>query len=424
MNAAFFLPVWVRGNMRGLLDIEHLDMTLPLKDIKVLDFSHLLPGELTSALLRDLGADVVRVERVQPGLVKFLPPVVKGESLYFWCVHRDEKRLAVNLKSPKGVEIVHKMAAESDVLVENFRPGVMSRLGLGYGKLHAVNPKLVYLSISSYGQESAWSQRPGHDLNLQAETGTLWLSRGVDGRPQIPGTLLTDFTTALFAALSVVSGILQRNQTGKGKHLDVSMFDSTIYMQSLASVAQAYFNKMPQEADPSHRLDVANYNVFKCADGRYIAAAPLEPQFWESFCAKLGRADWAKLLPFGACPDIREELDKIFATRTMAEWITAFEDAECCVSPVNTMEEAIKFLPVHERNLFHTLVHPVLGDVPQLRAPLPFEQRYGEKTAANADIARSSAEMLASMGYTKSDIDALAAEKVIPALPVSTGPGL
>ncbi len=390
-------------------------MTLPLKDIKVLDFSHLLPGELTSALLRDLGAEVTRVERVQPGLVKFLPPIVKGESLYYWCVHRDEKRLALNLKNQKGVEIVHKLAKDADVLVENFRPGVMGRLGLGYGKLHAINPQMVYLSISSYGQESAWAQRPGHDLNLQAETGTLWLSRNEEGRPQIPGTLLTDFTTALFAALSVVSGVLQRNHTGKGRHLDVSMFDSTIYMQSLAGAAQAYFKKMPVEADPVHRADIANYNVFRCADGRYVAAAPLEPQFWETFCDKLHHPEWKNMLPFGPQQKIREELDKIFAEKTLAQWMEIFSEADCCVSPVNTMEEAIQYLPVRERNLFHTLTHPVLGELPQLRAPLPFEQRYGERTAARFDIAESSAEMLSHMGYSNKDIEALAAEKVIPA---------
>lgn len=389
-------------------------MTLPLKDIKVLDFSHLLPGELTSAILRDLGAEVIRVEKVQPGLVKFLPPIVKGESLYFWCVHRNEKRLALDLKNPKGVEVVQKLAAESDVLVENFRPGVMGRLGLGYGKLHGINPRLVYLSISSYGQHSAWAQKPGHDLNLQAETGTLWLSRNIDGQPQIPGTLLTDFTTALFAALSIVSGILQRNHTGKGKHLDVSMFDSTMYMQSLASAAQAYFKKMPAEADPAHRADIANYNIFKCADGRYIAAAPLEPQFWETFCEKLGRPEWKNTLPFGPRKDLREELDKIFAGKTMQQWMEIFGDADCCISPVNNMEEAIAFLPVKERNLFHTLLHPVLGEVPQLAAPLPFERHNAEATTANADIAESSVHVLRELGYSDKEIQSFAAERVIP----------
>jgi crotonobetainyl-CoA:carnitine CoA-transferase CaiB-like acyl-CoA transferase len=389
-------------------------MTLPLKDIKVLDFSHLLPGELTSALLRDLGAEVIRVERLQPGLVKFMPPIVKGESLYYWCVHRDEKRLGLDLKNPKGVEVARKLAEDADVLVENFRPGVMGRLGLGFGKIHAINPRLVYLSISSYGQQSAYAQRPGHDLNLQAETGTLWLSRNEEGRPLIPGTLLTDFTTALFAALSIVSGILQRNHTGKGRHLDVSMFDSTIYMQSLAAAAQGYFNQMPLEADPAQRADSANYNVFKCADGRYVAAAPLEPQFWEIFCDKLGRSEWKNLLPFGPQKKLREELDRIFAQKTMAQWVEIFDTADCCVSPVNTMEDAIKFLPVRERNLFHTLLHPVLGEIPQMRAPLPFDRKYHEQSTATADIVRSSTETLAENGYSTKEIEELAAAKVIP----------
>lgn len=389
-------------------------MTLPLQDIKVLDFTHLLPGELTSALLRDLGAEVIRVERLQPGLVKFLPPIVKGESLYYWCLHRDEKRLALDLKNEAGREVVYKLIKDTDVLLENFRPGVMGRLGLGFGKVHAANPRLVYLSISSYGQDSAWNQRPGHDLNLQAETGTLWLNRPKDNNPFVPGNLLTDFTTALFSALSVVSGILQRNHTGKGKHLDVSMFDSTIYMQSLVSAAQAYFSRPPVESDPSHRSEIANYNIYKCGDGRFLAAAPLEPQFWEVFCQKLGHPEWKAMLPFGAQPELRKQLDEIFAQKTLEQWMEVFAEGDCCVSPVNTIEEAMNLLPVQERKMFHTLIHPVLGEVTQMRAPLPFHRKHGESTAVSPDIAESSAMVLDDLGYSKKEIEALAASKVIP----------
>lgn len=396
-------------------------MTLPLKDIKVLDFTHLLPGELTSALLRDLGADVIRVERLQPGLVKFLPPIVKGESLYYWCLHRDERRIALDLKAEQGREVVHKLLKDSDVLLENFRPGVMGRLGLGFGKVHAINPKLLYLSISSYGQQSQWNQKPGHDLNLQAETGTLWMNRAKDDAPFVPGSLLTDFTTALFSALSVVSGILQRNYTGKGKHLDVSMFDSTIYMHSLVSSAQAYFNKPPVETDPNHRNEIANYNVYKCADGRYLAVAPLEPQFWVIFTEKLGRPDWKSMMPFGRQPQLRKELDEIFAQKTMADWMEIFSDNDCCVSPVNTIGEAINLLPVRERDMFHTLIHPVLGEVSQMRAPLPFDRRHGERTTAHTDIAQSSADLLSQLGYSKAEIEQLASSKVIPAPCLTTG---
>ena len=344
-----------------------------------------------------------------------LPPIVKGESLYYWSVHRDEKRLALDLKNEKGLEVVHKLVKESDVLLENFRPGVMGRLGLGYGKLHALNPRLVYLSISSYGQNSSWHQRPGHDLNLQAETGTLWLNRQTDGKPVVPGNLLTDFTTALFSALSVVSGVLQRNFTDKGKHLDVSMFDSTMYMQSLAATAQAYFKSCPPQSDPQNRAEIANYNIYKCADGRYLAAAPLEPQFWQSFCEKIGKPEWKTVLSFGANPELRAQLDDIFATKTLSQWLEVFAAGDCCVSPVNTLEEALDFLPVQERDLFHTLVHPLLGEVPQLRAPLPFDRKHAQSTTIKPNLAESSMSILLELGYSAQEIEALAAAKVIPA---------
>lgn len=390
-------------------------MAPPLENIKIVDFTHLLPGELTSAILCDMGASLTRVEKLHPGLSSMLSPLIKGESLYFWSVHRDEKRIALDLKQEKALEIVYKLVADADVIVENFRPGVMSRLGLGYGKLHKLNPRLIYCSISSYGQNTSFSQRPGHDVNLQAESGIMHVCRTPEGVPLMPGTLLSDFMSGLIASISVLGALVQRGKAGKGRHLDISMFDSILWTQALAATANLYLSGEPRETDPCYRQDLSNYNVFKCKDGRYLAAAPLEPQFWEIFCTRLGRTDLLNVIPFGANKELRESLEKDFAQKTLAEWMIIFEDSNCCVSPVNTLAEALEFLPAKERNLVQNLIHPKLGKVPQVRTPLPFDKTHsGELTATN-DLTAASVAVLKDLGYSRDEIEQLIQAKVIPA---------
>ncbi len=389
-------------------------MSLPLENVKVVDFTHLLPGELTATVICDLGADLTRVEKLKPGLAQLLPPIINGESLYFWSVHRDEKRIALDLKNEKAIEIVHKLVMEADVLIENFRPGVMGRLGLGYGKLHKINPKLIYCSISAYGQTGKFSQRPAHDVNMQAEAGVMHVCRSPDGKPLMPGTLLSDFMAAFLASVSILAAIVERDRTGKGRHLDLSMFDSILWTQSLAATASLYMKEEPLEADPAYRKELANYNVFKCKDGRYLAAAPLEPQFWVNFCRLIKHEEWTKIAAFGAKKDMREKLEAVFLEKTLAEWLEIFEESDCCVSPVNTLSEAFDFLPGRERNLFQNLLHPTLGKVPQLRTPLPFNKKHDEELIANHDVAASSISVLKSLGYDEQEIEDLLAHNVIP----------
>jgi crotonobetainyl-CoA:carnitine CoA-transferase CaiB-like acyl-CoA transferase len=290
----------------------------------------------------------------------------------------------------------------------------MSRLGLGFGKLHKLNPRLVYCSISAYGQNTSFAQRPGHDVNLQAESGVMHVCRSTDGTPLMPGTLLSDYMTALLASVSVLGAIIEREKTGKGKHLDLSMFDSIVWTQALAATASLYMSEEPREADPCYRQELANYNVFRCKDGRFVAAAPLEPQFWQTFCERLNRLDLLQLVPFGPNKDLRQTLEKEFERKTLAEWLEVFADSNCCLSPVNTVAEAMEFLPTKERSLVQHLVHPKLGRVPQVRTPLPFDRKHGGDLNANHDIQASSIEVLTSLGYDEEAIKELLSAGVIP----------
>ncbi|MBI4533527.1 MAG: CoA transferase, partial [Candidatus Melainabacteria bacterium] len=191
-------------------------MPLPFNKLQVLDFAHLLPGELCSTILTDLGFKIIRIESLEPGLGQRLPPLIKGESLYYWSLHRNKRRIALNLKSKAGIEVVRKLARESDVILENFRPGVMNRLGIGYSQMQRINSKLIFCSISGYGQNSAWSQRPGHDLNYVAEAGILSFNQTPNGQPVMPGVLVSDYMAGIYAALAIVSALYERQCTGQG----------------------------------------------------------------------------------------------------------------------------------------------------------------------------------------------------------------
>lgn len=390
---------------------------VPLTNVRVLDFSHLLPGELCSTILVDLGCNITRVESLKPGLAQRLPPIIKGESLYYWSVHREKSRIALDLKKAAAIEIIMRLVKDVDVVIENFRPGVMDRLGIGYGALREINPRLVYCSISGYGHNSAWSQRPGHDLNFVAESGVLSQTALANGEPRVTGLLVSDYMSATYAALSIVAALYERDRAaGNGRHLDISMFESSLSTVNLLATAWEYMGKPMRESDPDYRDAVANYNIYRCADDNYLAVAPLEPQFWEEFCRRIERPDLIARYPLGPNPQMKETLAAIIAGKTREQWVQVFENSNCCVSPVNNIHEAAHFPPAQERQVLCNLPHPTLGAVPQLRTPTGFTERNGNNgraLAAPVDPAVTTRQLLTDLGYAEDKIAELAAQGVI-----------
>lgn len=394
----------------------------PLNKVRVLDFTHLLPGELCSTILADLGCLITRIEALKPGLAQNLPPIVKGESLYYWSVHRKKRRLSLDLKNPQALEVVQKLVAGSDIVLENFRPGVMTRLGIGYKQLRRINNRLIFCSISGYGQDSSWSQRPGHDLNFVAEAGILNLNRMPDGPPVIPGVLISDFLAAVYAALAVSSALTARDRTGKGKHVDISMFECALSTMNILSTAMLYTGEHPESGYPMQQAEMPNYNVYECADGRYLAVASLEPQFWQAFCKVIGRPDLTDTFKGGPDPKLKGELAQIIRKKSLAEWLNLFEPSNCCVSPVHTLNEALTFLPARERGVITTLIHPVLGQIPQLTTPVaersggsdrPAEKGKASSAAQLGNRSEESLAILKSLGYSRRKIESLVRDKVL-----------
>ena len=380
-------------------------MTTSLSKTRVLDFAHLLPGELCSTILSDMGMQVTRIEPLEPGLGKRLPPVVDGESLYYWSLHRNKKCLTLDLKKPEGVKLIHKLAEHTDVVVENFRPEVMDRLGIGYEQLSKINPRLIFLSISGYGQKTQWSQRPGHDLNFVAESGVLNQHKNPDGSPTLPGILISDYMSALYGALAVSTHLMERETTGKGKHIDISMFECSLSALSILATGTLYTGVDPIAGGFNYPAEMPNYNVYRCKDDRYLAVASLERPFWEKFCSLIGRVD---LQPKTAKPSdtgLKDVLAKEIEKKTLAEWTEIFAGSDCCVSPVNTLQEAFSHQLTKEKNLLVNASHPLLGSIPQMTTPV--FNRHENEVVARDNTSHDARSVLTELGISSDEIDRL-----------------
>lgn len=383
----------------------------PLTNIKVLDFTHLLPGEVASTLLSDLGATVLRVERLEKGLNEILPPVVQGESLYYWALHRNQRRLRIDLKKPSGIALALKLARDCDVLVENFRPKALDKLGLGYEALKELNPKIVYCSISGYGSHSKWHDKPGHDLTFVAEAGILSETIDDNGKPVMPGLFVSDYMSGVYGALAVVSALFERQTSGKGKHLEISMFESALSTLSVLATVTAKLDLSDEELRQRYPEALPNHSIYKCADNRYLAAAPVEPKFWKLFLTKIGRLDLLPLDLFDEKDFLIAEIGKTIETKTLEQWMTIFEGEYCCVSPVNTVAEAVDFLPEGRERTMAKLNHPQLGEIFQCTNPI--FNLFGKELSGCFDTKAEAKTIFAELKLSETEIERLKHEQAI-----------
>ena len=377
--------------------------------IKVLDFTHLLPGEIASTLLSDLGTQVLRIERLEPTLNERLPPLVNndGDSLYFWSLHRNKERIKINLKSSQGIDIVKKLAESADIVIENFRPGVMDRLGLGPEALKAINKRLIYCSVSGYGSTSKWGSKPGHDLNFVAETGILYEAQDQTGKPILPSVFVSDYMSGTYAALAITAALYERESTGVGRRLEISMFESALSALGVVGTISLYLNLEPSEIHAKYPDELPNHRVYRCLDGRYLAAAPIEPEFWLKFLTIIERLDLLEKDVIGDRDNLSAEIAKVIESKTLADWMVLFSNSNCCVSPVNTVKEAVSFLPEGSARVLTHMNHSRLGEVPQISNPI--KQIYGKSQLdwSCSDTAKETDLQLKALGITDSQIAAM-----------------
>jgi crotonobetainyl-CoA:carnitine CoA-transferase CaiB-like acyl-CoA transferase len=328
---------------------------MKLSGLKVLDLSQFLPGPMVTLMMADHGADVIKIEPMGAGEpTRSIGEVKNGLAVYFRNTQRGKRSVQLDLKSPEGQAAFHRLAAEADVLIEAFRPGVADRLGVGYDAINMVNPGIVYCSLSAFGQDNRYSQRPAHDLVVQALAGTLPLGAARDGALVMPGTLTADALSSLTALSGILMALYRREKTGQGDFLDISMFDAVIAWTPHATGSVFARGETPDLASSRFWGGAALYALYETADHRWIALGGSELKFAENLLTGLGRPDLmaaARQPPGAGQAPLHAFLREAFAGRTQAEWIQWFDGRDICFAPVRSLKEAFDDPFLAERGL-------------------------------------------------------------------------
>jgi crotonobetainyl-CoA:carnitine CoA-transferase CaiB-like acyl-CoA transferase len=343
----------------------------PLSGIRVLDFSTLLPGPMATLLLAEAGAEVIKIERPEGEDMRGFAPLWGGESVSFALLNRGKKSVAADLKDAKVRERILEMAKAADVVVEQFRPGVMDRLGLGYATLRAVNPRLIYCAITGYGQTGPRAMRAGHDLNYIGDAGLLALSSGAPGHRVVPPALIADIAGASYpAVMNILLALRQRETTGEGAFIDVSMADCVFPFVFWALGAGFAAGDWPGNGDALLTGGMARYRLYETQDGKLAAVAAIEQRFWESFVRAIG-------LEPDFCDDKRDpkstiaRVSEIIASKSAAEWLPIFDKADCCCSIVQDLRAALDDPHFKARGLFAARVRNAKGEsIPAIPVPI------------------------------------------------------
>ncbi|MBP1659394.1 MAG: Alpha-methylacyl-CoA racemase [Candidatus Aminicenantes bacterium] len=381
----------------------------PLAGVRILDLSRLLPGPFCTLLLADLGAEVIKVEDLEAGdYIRTMPPLVDGQGAYFLALNPGKKSVALNLKAPAGRDLFLKLVRTADVVVESFRAGTVDRLGIGYRDVKAVNPRIVYCSISGFGQDGPDRDRAGHDLDFAARSGILGLCGRPDSVPAIPPVQIADLSSAMYAAAGILAYLRESERTGEGRLLDIGMLDSAVAWMVMPVAEHA----AGERGGPGRRpLTGKNpcYNVYRTRDGRHVALAALERKFWCAFCAKVGRDD---LLPlqFSEKPEDFALLEALFASRTAAEWTALLGGTDFCCEVVPSLGEVLEDPQILHRGL---VVPPAPGAPPVPRLGHPLRERDDKEAGACPGHGQHTAEILGQMGVSNEDMDRLEAGGVI-----------
>ncbi len=383
-------------------------MALPLADVRILDLTRLLPGPFATMVLADLGADVIKVEDPQGGgdWLRWLPPLAGEQSGAYHALNRNKRSLALDLKRAEGVEAFLRLAASADAVIESFRPGVMDRLGLGYGALRARSPGIVLCSISGYGQDGPYAQRAGHDLDYCAVAGAL----AANGPPEAPlplGVQIADVAGGAWPAVAgVLAALIRRRAGGEGAHVDVSMTEGALATLTLP-LAMAWAGGAPI---PRGRglLDggAACYGVYRTRDGRFVALGALEPKFFGAFCAAVDRPD---LIARQHEEDagLRAELAAVFAGRTREEWTVFGAEHDVCLAPVLEGDEPRADPQLAARGAFVEVETPWEGRaMPGVASPVRLVGEPAPRRAAPR-LGEHGEAVLAEAGFQVAEIAAL-----------------
>jgi len=388
----------------------------PLAGVAVLDFTRVLAGPFCTALLADLGAEVIKVEPPQGDEYRHVGPFRAGESALFQLVNRNKRSLALDLKNPAARGLVRALAGKSDVVVENFRPGVAERLSIGYAALAEANPGLVYASISGFGQSGPQAQAPAFDLIAQALSGLMDVTGMPEGPPTRVGESLGDLAAGLYAAWAILAALFERQRTGAGRHLDVAMVDSLVSLMPTAIAQWMFGDDPPTRVGNRHPLSTP-FGAYRCRDGHLVVCVLNAGQF-ARLAACIGRPELAADPRFASDElrtrhetVLRDDIEAWLATRSVAEAVACLTAAGVPASAILPAAEALESAQVTARGLLPRVAHPRLGPIPTLEQPVHFSGLpRGNQRPAPALGADGPAILRDRLGLTAADIDALVAQ--------------
>jgi len=392
----------------------------PLDDLFVVDLSRILSGPVCTMLLADMGAEVIKVEPPPLGddSRQWGPPFIGGISTYFLSINRNKKSLGLNLKTVDGQRILWKLIERADVLIENFRPGVLDKLGFGYEAVHKVNPRTVYCSVSGFGQSGPYRDRPGYDVIAQGESGMMDLTGYPDGPPAKLGASLADIVAGLYACNGICLALLARHRTGKGQHVDVGLLDGMVSTLTYHALIYLTTGRSPKRAGTRHP-SIVPYESFEAKDG-FVNIAVTNQKQWENFCQVCGFPEIAqdprfaemkaRLANYG---ELRPMIERVISKMTRAEVFAAMSEVGIPAGPINSVGEIMEDPHIHAREMVQQLIHPDYGPLKVLGIPIKLSDTPGVVENAPPKFGEHNREVLRGLGMNEDEIDGLIKSGVI-----------
>jgi alpha-methylacyl-CoA racemase len=386
----------------------------PLEGIKILELIRVPPGAFCTMMLADMGAEVLKIETPPTDASEAGTGQATAEArrAAFQFVNRNKQSIAINLKHPAGQKILHQLAADADVLVEGFRPGVMARLGGDYATLSQINPRLIYCSLSGFGQDGPYRDLPAHDINYLSIGGVLNLIGEPDRPPAIPLNIIADYAGAsMHGVVGILLALLARQQTGRGQWVDVSYLDTTVSLLAATPMVRDFFfnGSSCRRGEGALGGSFPYYTTYETADGKLLSVGCTEPWLWQNFCTAIGREDLAKFalrsehfagLANSAAQQAKKEVQEVLRHKTRDEWCAFFKDKNVCVGPVYTVAETFQDPQVVARNMVVDVEDSRYGSVRQVGVAIKLSETPGSIHHVGPTVGEHTEAVLETLGYS------------------------
>ena len=393
-------------------------MIRSLEGIRVLDITQVMAGPYAAMLLADLGADVIKLEPPGGDSTRQMPGAVGSDTPAFNAVNRGKRSIVVDLKLPAGHDLCVRLAAATDILIENYRPGVLASLGLGYDTLAAINPRLIYASISGYGQTGPARGKGGFDLVAQGVSGIMSITGDPDGAPVKAGVPLTDLGAGLFAVIGVLAALRARDASGKGQHVDTSLVDAGVALSVWEATEYFAAGVVPVALGSAHRMN-APYQAIACADG-YITLGGANDRIFKKICDALGHPEWLTMAEY--CDNaarvkhrdsLAKKIEAVTASQPRAHWLALFDANEIPCGPINDYAQVFADPQVRARGMVVETEHPTLGRIKTLGSPIKMSATPADVARPAPRLGEHSDEILSEAGYSTTEIAALRTQRVV-----------